>query len=215
MYGVRGVTRVHLGFFYGSLYHRDTRLENLTPIQHSPSLYNLSYILPCKCQFQFGLNPICSCLFSKVQVIVQPLAGRHSRHVQTGGTVGQRCVEEETPDGGSQDDQGGDPARNEGLATHALPGGDEAAQTADGLRLSLAGGVVGGRESGTGVEGLQVENEFNQSSADHRRCQVGGQVVVQEALTAHQPEGEEVSGPAKEQKSGAVVQTRAGAGAPD
>lgn len=149
-----------------------------------------------------------------MQIVVQPLAGRHARHVQTRGTVSQGRIEDKAPDGGAEDYQRGDPAGNERLAAHALAGSDEAAQTAVG-DLGLAGGVVGGREGSAGVEGLQVENEFNQSTANHGGGEVGGQVVVQETLAAHEPEGEEVGGPAQEEESGTVVQTRAGAGAPD
>jgi hypothetical protein len=44
---------------------------------------------------------------------------------------------------------------------------------------------------------------------------VRGQVVMQEALTTHQPEGEVVRSPAQEQETGAVVQTRTRPRAPN
>lgn len=154
-------------------------------------------------------------LFGKMQIVVQPLAGIDTRHIQAGGTVGQRCVEDEAPDGGTQDDQSGKPACDEGLAAHAFLGRDEAAQAADRPGLGLARGIIDGGKGNAGVKRLQVENEFNQRTTDQGGRQVRGQVVVQETLAAHQPEGEVVGSPAQEQKPGAVVQTRAGTRAPD
>ena len=40
---------------------------------------------------------------------------------------------------------------------------------------------------------------------------MGGQVVVEEELTAHDEEGDVVGGPGQEEEAGAVVETVAGA----
>jgi hypothetical protein len=150
-----------------------------------------------------------------VQVVVEPLARIDARHIETGGTVGQGRIKEEAPDGGSQNDQGGNPACDERSAAHAFFGRHEAAQATEGSGLGLAGGVIDRGKCSARVERLQVENEFNQRTAHHGGGQVRGQVVMQEALATHQPEGEVVRSPAQEQEPGAVVQTRAGTRAPN
>lgn len=146
--------------------------------------YKLSYKKLQSCNFssahrlQMGLfsrigprRPLAS-LFGKVQVIVEPLARIDALHIEAGGTVGQGRIEDEAPDGGSQNNKGGDPARDERLAAHAFLGRDEPAQTANGPRLGLARGVIHRGECSAGIERLQVKNEFNQCATHHG----GGQV---------------------------------------
>lgn len=155
-------------------------------------------------------------LFGKVEVVVQPFASIHARDIQARGAVGQRRIEAEAPDGDGQNDQGGHPARDERLGPDALLGRDESAEVATHPgTLGLARRVIHGGWGGAGVEWLQVEDKFNQRTSHHGRGQVRRQVVMQEALTAHQPEGEIVGGPAQEQEARAVVQTRTGARTPD
>lgn len=185
---------------------QDIKYQSHVTFQHllpSISDYNLSYTLPQAIAWVWARGS----LFGKVQVVVQPLAGGHAGDVKARGTIGQRGIEYEAPDGGGQDDKGSDPARDERLAAHALLGSDEAAQAADRPGLGLACGVIDRGQGSAGIKRLQVENEFNQCTTHHGGGQMGGQVMVQEALTAHQPEGEVVRSPAQEQKSGAVVQT--------
>lgn len=107
-----------------------------------------------------------------MQVVVEPLARIDTRHIEAGGTVGQGRIEDEAPDGGSQDNKGGNPACDERLAAHAFLGRDEPAQAADRPRLGLARGVIHRGKCSAGIERLQVENEFNQCATYHG----GGQV---------------------------------------
>lgn len=148
-----------------------------------------------------------------MEIIVQPLASIDALHIQSGQTVSQWGEEDKSIDGERQNDQGRDPSRNDRPAAHALLGSDKATQAA--VRLGLARGVILGRRRGGRVQRLQVEDEFDQCTRHHGRSQVRWQVMVEEALTAHQPEGEVVSSPAQEQESGAVIQARAGSRTPD
>lgn len=151
-------------------------------------------------------------LLGKVQVIVQPPPCVHSISIQAWRAIGQRSVEPESPDGCTQNDDCCNPPSNEGLTTHPLLGGDEPRH--DSTSLSLALGIVLGLGSGRG-DRIKVEDKFDQSASHKRRCKVSREVVVQEALTTHKPEWEVVRRPAQEQEARAIVQTGAGAGAPD
>lgn len=154
-------------------------------------------------------------LFGKVEVIVQPLAGIDPGNVQTGSAVGQRRVEAKAPDSGSQNDYGSQPSGDERPRAHALLGRDKSPHAATDPTLGLARGIIHGVRGRARVKRLQIEDELDQSTSDHSRCQMRRQIVVEEALTAHQPEGEIVSGPAQEEEASAVVQTRTGTWAPD
>lgn len=53
--------------------------------------------------------------------------------------------------------------------------------------------------------GVDVEDEFDEGAGHEAGCQVGGEVVVQEELAAHEVEGEVVGCPAEEEEAGRVV----------
>lgn len=72
--------------------------------------------------------------------------------------------------------------------------------------MALDGGT-GGR--GLWLERLDVENEFYEGACDEGRRKVGGKIVVEEQLAAHDVEGDVVGGPGQEEKTCGVVETGA------
>lgn len=116
-----------------------------------------------------------------MQIIPQPSPGIHALNIQPGCTIRQRRKEAETPEGQAQNDKSSNPPRDKRFAAHAFIGLHEPAGA------GLAGWiVVGGVGAGTSaVDGLDVEDKFNQGAGDESRRQVCGEVVVEETLTAH------------------------------
>ena len=57
--------------------------------------------------------------------------------------------------------------------------------------------------------GVEVEDKFEQGTRDEGGGEVGGQVVVEEELSAHEVEGEVVGCPAEEEEAGGVVEAGA------
>lgn len=154
-------------------------------------------------------------LFGKVEIVVQPLAGVNAGDIQARGAIGQRRIEDEATDGGCENDNGRGPCGKHRVEAHALLGRYEAADTATDPTLSLTGGIIRRGCGGGRVERRHVENKLDQRTCHHGRGEVGRQVVVQETLTAHQPEGEIVGSPAQEQEPSAVVQTGTSARTPN
>lgn len=148
----------------------------------------------------------------KMQIIAQPPTSMHTGNIQARSTVGQRRKEAESVKDEGQDSQCGKPSRKNGLPAHTFvgcyeAGGSGESRLAGWIICCLAYRLVGQR--------LKIENEFNQSTGNKGRCQVSWEVVVKETLTTHQPEGEVMRCPAKEEETGAVVHPRSGTRAPD
>ena len=99
--------------------------------------------------------------FGKMQIIAQPTARIHPDNIQARSTKGQRRKEAEAPEGRTQDDQGRDPSGNEGLAAHAFIGLHETS-------AGLAGWVVRVVCGASAVQGLDVEDEFDQGASNER-----------------------------------------------
>ncbi|GMG04698.1 unnamed protein product [Aspergillus oryzae] len=158
-----------------------------------------SFGAPICCQ-KLLAHPGLNALFGEVQVITQPPTCVYTGNVQARSTVSQRSIEPESPNGDGQNRKGGDPARNEGLAAHAFLGRNKMTGT---NRLRLARWV--NLAIGNSLDRLEVENELNQGACHKTGGKVSRKVVMQETLTAHQPEGEVVGSPAEEQEAGAVV----------
>lgn len=70
-----------------------------------------------------------------------------------------------------------------------------------------------GRNGSRGVclDGLDVEDEFDEGAGDEDGGQVRGEVVVEEELAAHDVEGDVVGGPGEKEEAGGVVEAGAGA----
>ena len=60
------------------------------------------------------------------------------------------------------------------------------------------------------TDGIEIEDEFQQRAGYEGGGEVGGEVVMEEELAAHEVEGEVVGGPAEEEEAGAVVEAGAG-----
>lgn len=152
-------------------------------------------------------------LLGKVQIISKPSASIHTRDVQTRSTIGQRRKEPESIDRSAKNNQGSDPSCDDGLRAHTLGSLHKATGSSG---AGLAGWVVSGLCSGLfNGDWLEVEDEFNQGTSHQGRGQMSGEVVVQETLAAHEPEGEVVSCPAEVEETSAVVHAGAGTRAPD
>jgi hypothetical protein len=61
------------------------------------------------------------------------------------------------------------------------------------------------------VQRFDVEDEFDESTCDENRGKMRGKVVVKKELTAHDVEGNIMSGPGKEKETSGVVKTGASA----
>jgi len=77
------------------------------------------------------------------------------------------------------------------------------------LLVLCDGGVT--RSDVVEVNGVNVEDEFDKGAGDESGGQVGGEVVVEEELTAHDVEGNVVGSPGEEEETGRVVETVASA----
>ena len=55
---------------------------------------------------------------------------------------------------------------------------------------------------------LNIKDEFEKTACDKRGREMGGQVVVEEELTAHEVEWEVVCSPSKEEEPSGIVQAR-------
>lgn len=132
-----------------------------------------------------------------MQIISKPLPRLDLRNLESRATVRKRRKEKEAPSCSSENDSCSDPA------THLAGGGHALADRA-GARpaVTLDGG-------GLGFHGLDAEDEFDECACDETRGEVGGKVVVQEELAAHDVEGDVVSCPGEEEETGRVVETRA------
>lgn len=145
-----------------------------------------------------------------MQIIVQPLPRQHTGNVQSRLSICQRHKEPETIQNSRNQDACRSP-HHEQLVTLEMR-----TRFRHGLRLAVCGGgglaFLGAGAVEDGVfesDGVDVEDEFDESACDERGAKVGGQVMVEEELAAHEVEGEVVSGPAEEEETGAVVETRA------
>ena len=148
--------------------------------------------------------------FRKMQIIRQPLPRINLRNIQSGLTIRQRQKEEPAPQHGRNDQATSPPQRQHPLLTQPL------------LRrhdnpLARAVFILAGRFDLIGllkevlVEAgrVKVKDEFEEGAADEGGGEVGGEVVVQEELAAHEVEGEVVRGPAEEEEARAVVESGA------
>ncbi len=142
-------------------------------------------------------------LFREVQVVAEPLPPDDLLDREARVAVRQR--QEEVPARGHQDkdDKGGDPRGQHALAGKALAS-SQVALGRDGLLTGL-GSLVGHLV----LDGVLAEDELDQGTRYEGRGQVGGKVVVQEQLTAHDVEGEVVGCPGEEKEARRVVQARA------
>lgn len=61
------------------------------------------------------------------------------------------------------------------------------------------------------VDRVDVEDELDEGAGYEGGGEVGGEVVVEEELAAHDVEGDVVGGPGKEEETGRVVETVASA----
>jgi len=132
-------------------------------------------------------------LFGEVQIVSEPFPRLHLRHIETGRAVGEGRKEEETPESCGEDDAGGDPAAHLAGSGHAL---------ADRSRLRAAVALDGRRLN---IHRLDAEDELNQRACDKTRGEMGGKIMVQEELTAHDVERDVVSCPCQEEEAGRVV----------
>lgn len=132
----------------------------LTPVLNStPTLHT-----PAKATDWLDLEAsLEASLFGKVQIITQPSARLHPRNVQARRTISQRREEAEAPESRAQDNQGRDPSGDERLAAHAFVGVHEAP-------AGFAGWVFRVARDASAVEGLDVEDEFDQSASDECGC---------------------------------------------
>ena len=142
-----------------------------------------------------------------MQIIVEPLSCLDLLDAQTRLTVSQRSKIEETPDNNSKNTTSGSP--------HAEQVGLESS-LADGLVLLHSSLLVLGESGVAGsdvfeVDGIDVEDEFDESASHEGRGEMSGEVVVKEELTAHDVEGNVVGGPGEEEETGRVVKTVASA----
>lgn len=143
-----------------------------------------------------------------MQIIPQPLTGVDLFDRQPGPAVSQGQKEVPAVEDGGHDDDYGSPGGSHALALEAFLGGLEAVLDPVGhfalqvIFLGQYGFVIDHR--------LHVEDELDQCARHQARAQVGGQIVVQEQLAAHNVEGEIVRRPAEEEEASAVVEARAG-----
>ena len=145
-----------------------------------------------------------------MQVIAEPLPRNDLLRAQTRLPVRQRQEEPPPSDRDRQDDRARRPKRQHALSAHALLGrhDDPLAATV----LVLTGGLVLRLLQEILVQAgrVQVEDEFEQGAGDEGGGEMGGQVVVEEELAAHDEERDVVGGPAEEKETSAVVETGAG-----
>lgn len=141
-------------------------------------------------------------LLSEVQVVVEPLPGIDLLHAQAWRTVGERRKVNETPDQHCNNDTRSSPSSEQALANNALADRLRARRFGDGLSAVV-------RVELSNLGWLDVENEFDESTCDERRCEMGGKVVVQEELTTHDVEGDVVGGPGEKEEAGAIVEAGA------
>lgn len=126
-----------------------------------------------------------SCLFRKVQIIGQPLPRHHLIDRQPRVPVGKRSKVQETPRHDTQYHNGGDPTRQQTPAADLLSHRPTRGSTGrrEGLflfRRQDSCGVGGYNVANVAVKRLEVEDEFEQGAGDEGRCEVGGEVVVEE-----------------------------------
>lgn len=144
-----------------------------------------------------------------MQVISEPLPRNDLLGTQARLAVCQRQEEPPPTNRNRQHNPTGSPKRQHTLSAHALLGRNDDPFTsavfvlARGLVLRLLQEVL------VQSDRIEVADEFEQGTRDESGREMGGQVVVEEELAAHDEEGDIVSGPAKEEETGAVVETGA------
>lgn len=142
-----------------------------------------------------------------MQIVVEPLSGLNLLNAQTRLTVSQGSKVQETPDNDSKNTASGSPhAKQVGLTSSLTDG----LVLLHGSLLVLCDGGIA-RSDIVEVNGVDVEDEFDKGTSHEGGGEVGGQVVVEEELTAHDVEGNVVGGPGQEEETGRVVETVAGA----
>lgn len=133
-------------------------------------------------------------LFSKVQVVAEPLASHDLLNCQGREAIcqGQEEVAATSSDG--QDDTASNPAPLQALAGKTLTGSDVLL----GVVFLIVVAVCG-------------ENKLDQSASHQAGSKVSREVVVQEELASHEEEWHVVGCPSQPEETGRVVQARAGA----
>ena len=147
----------------------------------------------------------------EVQVIAEPFSRIDLVGVQTRLAIRQR--QEEPPSANHKCEQ--HPSRSP-QSQHSLTRDAILGRHHDSLASSI---FVLGRGLGLRLlqdvfvqaNGIKIEDEFEEGACDEGGREVGGEVVVEEELAAHEVEGEVVGGPAEEEEAGAVVEAGAGA----
>ena len=146
-------------------------------------------------------------LFGKVQIVVEPLSRLDLLDAQTRLTISQRSEVQETPDNNGKDTASGSPhAKQVGLTS---PLADRLVLLDGSLLVLCDGGVA--RGDVVEVDGVNIEDEFDKGASHEGGGEVGGEVVVEEQLAAHDIERNVVGGPGEEEETGRVVETRASA----
>lgn len=141
-----------------------------------------------------------------MEVISEPLALLDLLDGKAGISVRQR--QEEVPAGhdNREDDATGNPSGHHALVSEPLARGNKVLGSRSRF-LARLDGLVGwlfGRRLG-------AEDELHECSGNQARGKMGGEVVVQEELTAHDPEREVVGRPREEEEASRVVETGPGA----
>lgn len=142
-----------------------------------------------------------------MQIVVEPLPRLDLLNAQTRLAISQRSKVQETPDNDGKNSASGSPhAEQVGLTSSFTDG----LVLLDGSLLVLCDGGVA-RSDIIEVNGIDVEDEFDKGTGDECGGKVGGKIVVEEELTAHDVEGNVVGGPGEEEETSRVVETVAGA----
>jgi hypothetical protein len=153
-------------------------------------------------------NTLCSnILLSKVQIVVQPLPRLHLLNTQPRLPVSQRSKVQETPHNNSKNTTSSSPHTQQIRLHSSLT--NRLVLLHSSLLVLGDGGIARGYV--VEVDGVDVEDEFDEGAGYEGGGEVGGEVVVEEELAAHDVEGDVMGGPGEEEETGRVVETVAGA----
>lgn len=133
--------------------------------------------LPCT---RVHRQALVKCLFREVQIIVQPLPRHDLLHAQSRASIRQRRKVQESSNDNRQNDARRGPSGKEALSAKSLS--YRSRHTPLTLHPLVELRLLR-------VNRFDVEDELHKSAGDECRCEMSGQVMVQEELAAHDEEG--------------------------
>lgn len=136
-----------------------------------------------------------------MQIVSEPLPSEDLLDREARVAVSKRQEEVPAGDQHKRDNEESDPSGEHALACESLACGDVVLGAGSNL-LVLGRGLI---------DGLRVEDKFEEGTSNQARGQVGREIMMQEKLSSHEVEWEVMGGPGQPEEASRVVESRASA----